>query len=83
MVHRGYHTILHLTVLSSTMTVHQTELDGALTRYLAHDREVVPAEVKRGMSVPPSEYPSELVCFWGEATGAVNPLARGTYRGFS
>ena len=33
-------TILHLTVLSSTTTVDQMELDGALTRYLAHDCDV-------------------------------------------
>ena len=34
------HEILLLTVLSSTTTVDQMELDGALTRYLAHDCDV-------------------------------------------
>ena len=35
MVHRFSHTIPHSTVLSSTTTVDQMGLDGALTRYLA------------------------------------------------
>ena len=79
MVRRFYRTILHLTVLSLTTTVDQMELDGALTRYLAHDCEVGLAEVRRGMRVPPSEYLSKPVWFQGEATGVGLPLARRTH----
>ena len=43
--HVFLHTIPNLTVLSSTTTVDQMELDSALTRYLAHDWQ--------GMRVPP------------------------------
>ena len=53
MVHRFYHTMQLLTVLSSTTTVDQMELDAALTRYLAHDCDVGLAEVRRSKRVPP------------------------------
>ena len=73
MVRRFYHSILHSTVLSSTTTVDQMELGGALTRYLARDCEVGLAEVRRGMKVPPLEYLSKPVCFRCEDTGVGFP----------
>ena len=51
-----YHASLHVTVLSSTTTVDQMELDGAPTRYLAHDCDVGLAEVRRSTRVPPREF---------------------------
>ena len=83
MVHRVYHTILHLTVLSSTMTVDQTELCGVLTGNPAHNCEVGLAECRRCMRVPPLRILFRAGVFLGEATGAVHPLARRTHRGFS
>ena len=69
MVHRVYHTILHLTVLSSTITVDQTQLCGVLTGYPAHNCEVGLAEGRRCMRVPFRNTFPNWCCFWGEATG--------------
>ena len=50
------HKILHLTVLSLITTVNQLELDGTLTKYLAHDCDVGLAEVRRSMRIRPRNF---------------------------
>ena len=73
MVHKVYKTILHLAVLSSTITVDQTELYGVFTGYPAHKFEVELAEGRpqeqfiHSHAVPTGDFPQAHVEFARDA----------------